>query len=108
MEAEEHYSSGNLILAKKSYKNAIESARLSRFVNDEALANELAGRFYLETGDLESSLEHFRLAHSNYIDWGAVGKASHLFDYTSNIFTGHLSNRHSGQWNNRVRFKLMH
>ena len=97
MEAEEHYSSGNLKLAKESYKNAIESSRLSRFVNDEALANELAGRFYLETGDLASSLEHFRFAHDNYGDWGAIRKASHLFEYTNNTFTSYMSNRHSDQ-----------
>ena len=94
MEAEEHYSSGNLDLAKESYKNAIDSSRLSRFVNDEALANELAGRFYLETGDLVSSLEHFRLAHNNYTDWGAIGKAVHLYECTTNTFASHLSNRH--------------
>ena len=97
MEAEEHYSSGNLNQAKESYNNAIESARLSRFVNDEALANELAGRFYLETGDLASSLEHFQTAHSNYSDWGAVGKANHLFNYTNDTFTSYLSNRHNNQ-----------
>ena len=97
MEAEEHYSSGNLNLAKESYKNAIESSRLSKFVNDEALANELAGRFYLEIGDLVSSLEHFRLAHKNYNDWGAIGKAGHLFEYTNDTFASYLSNRDNGQ-----------
>jgi predicted ATPase len=97
MEAEEHYSIGNLKLAKESYRNAIESSRLSRLVNDEALANELAGRFYFETGDLASSLEHFRFAHNNYGDWGAIRKASHLFEYTNDTFTSYLSNRHSDQ-----------
>ena len=87
LEAEEHYSMSENDLAQVSYKNAIASARSSRFVNDEALACELAGRFYLEIGDMVSSLEHFRVAHSKYSEWGALGKASRLFEFTSETFS---------------------
>jgi hypothetical protein len=41
-------------------------------------ACELAGRFYFETGDLNLSLEHFRMAHEKYKMWGALGKTRHL------------------------------
>ena len=86
LEAEEHYSNFEFDLAKVSYINAITSARSSRFVNDEALASELAGRFYLETGDRVSSLEYLRVAHTKYSEWGAVGKANRLFEYITETF----------------------
>jgi hypothetical protein len=58
----------------------------------EALACELAARFYLEIGDISSSLQHFTLAHENYDKWGATGKASQLFVYVSEKFVGFLGN----------------
>ena len=93
LEAEEHCSNFDFNRAKVSYKNAIVSARSSKFVNDEALASELAGRFYLEIGDLEISFEHFRLAHEKYSEWGATGKASRLFEFINSKFGNDLNNR---------------
>lgn len=93
LEAEEYYSIFEFDLAKVSYKDAIASAGSSKFVNDEALANELAGKFYLEIGDLVSSFEHFRLAHEKYSEWGAVGKAHHLFKFMNEKFGSILLNQ---------------
>ena len=80
LEAEESYSIGNFSSAKQSYKKAISTAKAHKFANDEALACELAARFYLKTDDKESSKEHFRLAHTKYLEWGAVRKAEVLVD----------------------------
>jgi hypothetical protein len=49
-------------------------------------ACELAARFYRETGDLNLSLEHFRMAHEKYKTWGALGKAHHLASLVSTTF----------------------
>jgi hypothetical protein len=75
MQAEEYFSTSDFQQARESYKNAIHTAGLHKFVNDEALSCELAARFYCETGDFASSLEHFNLAHKRYCGWGCVAKA---------------------------------
>ena len=43
-----------------------------RFINDEAIACELAGNFYLEQGKKDICLEYFMKAHGLYHEWGAV------------------------------------
>jgi len=89
MEAEDYSCSGDYEQAEESYKKAIASARVHKYVNDEALACELAGKFFLNTDDKASSLEYLRLAHEKYCEWGAAGKASQLFDFiTKKIGTG--------------------
>jgi hypothetical protein len=88
LEAEDEYSSGNLDCAKELYKNAIATAQAHKFVNDEALACELTAKFYQEIGDLPSSLNHYRLAHEKYCQWGAAAKAANLFAYINETFAG--------------------
>jgi tetratricopeptide (TPR) repeat protein len=91
MEAEEHFSNGNYLLAKESYKSSIACAQSRRFVNVEALAAELAAEFFFDTGDFKSSLEHFNLAHQKYLNWGCMEKACSLFAYMNEIFGNYLS-----------------
>lgn len=86
MEAEEHYCNGDIEIARKFYTSAIEAAKLHKFINDEALACELAAKFYWQIGDVMSSMEHFRLAHQKYIHWGALAKAKRLFEHTKEKF----------------------
>lgn len=63
----------------------------SRLMSFELIsAYELAGRFYMETGDVSSSLEHFRKANEKYHTWGAVAKADRLFSYINNKFASFL------------------
>lgn len=57
------------------YEAAISSSKAHKFVNEEALANELAGRFYVETGRKNMSKTYFIRASENYIEWGADVKA---------------------------------
>jgi hypothetical protein len=47
-------------------------------VNEEALANELAAHFYLETGRRNKSVNYFSQAFEKYNEWGAVAKANTL------------------------------
>lgn len=90
LNAEYCYCNGNLEDAKTSYKNAILKSQESKFLNDEALAYELAAKFYLETGDRQASQNHFRLAHKKYIEWGAVSKADHLLAFANENFDNFL------------------
>ena len=50
-------------------------------MNEEALANELAGRFYLETGRSGKAINYFLRASEKYAEWGAVIKAASLTKY---------------------------
>lgn len=88
LEAEESYCRGNFDAAKELYKEAIMCAKstIMDFVIDEALAYELAAKFFLDTNDIRSSLEHFMLAHEAYGRWGSITKANALFLFIHETF----------------------
>ena len=93
LEAEENYCLGDFEGAKISYQDAISAARLHKFPNDEALACELAAKFYFKIGDMATSLKHYRMSHEIYCKYGADGKADKLFTYINGKFAsllGHL------------------
>jgi len=56
-------------------------------VNEEALANELAGHFYLDTGRKHKALRLFCQAEEKYREWGAVAKANELANYFQSNMT---------------------
>ncbi|WP_426426263.1 trifunctional serine/threonine-protein kinase/ATP-binding protein/sensor histidine kinase [Bradyrhizobium genosp. A] len=64
--------------AVRFYEQAVRSARESGFVHNEALANELAARFYAahEFGTIADT--YLRNARSCYLRWGADGKVRQL------------------------------
>ena len=86
LEAEHSYSCGNFEQAAELYKKAITTARTCKFLNEEALACELAAKFHMAKGNSTSSLDHFILAHELYQKWGAVEKATQLFAFVSETF----------------------
>lgn len=59
-----------------------------RFVNDEALACELAGYFFLEISDEDTALQYFMQAHERYHEWGAVAKSNALFEFVQQVLCG--------------------
>jgi PAS domain S-box-containing protein len=64
--------------AMRLYERAIRSAHANGFVHNEALANELAGRFYLGRGLEKNGHAHLRDARACYAQWGADGKVRQL------------------------------
>jgi PAS domain S-box-containing protein len=64
--------------AMQLYEQAIESAREGGFVQNEALANEVAARFYLELGMETIAYAYLRNARNCYERWGALGKVKQL------------------------------
>jgi PAS domain S-box-containing protein len=60
------------------YEEAIQSAHANGFVHNEALANELAGRFYAAGGFEKIAHQYLRDARYGYLRWGADGKARQL------------------------------
>jgi PAS domain S-box-containing protein len=69
---------GRELDAMRLYERAIRSAHANGFVHNEALANELAGRFYLGRGLEKNGYAHLRDARACYAVWGADGKVRQL------------------------------
>ena len=64
--------------AQELYERAIDSARVNRFVHNEALAYEVAARFYAARGFDEIATLYLRNARHCYSRWGADGKVRQL------------------------------
>src|SRR6202030_769808 len=69
---------GRDVDAMRFYEEAIRSARANGFVHNEALANEIAGRFYAARGFQKIANVHLRDARYCYLRWGADGKVRQL------------------------------
>ncbi len=64
--------------AREHYDKAIDLAHEHQYLNEEALAYELAARFYLDQGQTRLALYYLRDAHYAYRRWGAVAKVADL------------------------------
>ena len=69
---------GRELDAERLYEQAIRSAHANGFVHNEALANELAARFYMARGFEKISHTYLRDARDCYLQWGADGKVRQL------------------------------
>ena len=69
---------GRVLDAEQLYEQAIRSAHKYGFVHNEAIANELAGRFYAARGFEKIATTYLRDALSCYLNWGADGKVRQL------------------------------
>jgi PAS domain S-box-containing protein len=64
--------------AMRLYKQAIRSAHTNGFVHNEALAYEVAARFYAARGFDKLADAYLREARYGYLRWGADGKVRQL------------------------------
>jgi predicted ATPase/signal transduction histidine kinase len=62
------------------YEQSIESAKNYQYLNEEALAYELAGKFYLEWRKELVAQSYFTQAYYCYARWGAIAKVQDLED----------------------------
>jgi PAS domain S-box-containing protein len=69
---------GRTLDAEHLYEQAIRSAHANGFVHNEALANELAARFYVARGLEKIAHAYLRDARYGYLRWGATGKVRQL------------------------------
>src|SRR5262249_44708208 len=70
--ADEHQEAADL------YDQAIEVAHTNGFIQHEALANELAAKFYQARGKPKIARGYMADAHDCYVRWGATAKAQDL------------------------------
>jgi hypothetical protein len=64
--------------AERLYEQAVRSAHANGFVQNAALADELAGRSYAVRGFEKTTHTYLRDARYGYLRWGAEGKVRQL------------------------------
>ncbi|HEY9650076.1 MAG TPA: AAA family ATPase [Coleofasciculaceae cyanobacterium] len=78
VEAEKARILGQTLEAEEFYEQAISGASENEFIQEEALAYELAAKFYLERGRTKIAQTYMREAHYCYERWGATAKIRDL------------------------------
>ncbi|MDY7020693.1 MAG: ATP-binding protein, partial [Cyanobacteriota bacterium] len=64
--------------AMELYDQAIAQAKANNYIQEEALANELAARFYLDWGKKRVAADYMQEAYYCYARWGALAKTQQL------------------------------
>ncbi|MBN3943506.1 AAA family ATPase [Nostoc sp. NMS9] len=78
VEAERERVQGNKAQAIDLYDRAITEAKENHYIQEEALANELAAKFYLSWGKQRIAQEYITQAYYSYARWGAKAKVADL------------------------------
>ena len=78
VEAERHRVLGHNAEATDCYEKAIELAKENEYINEEALAHELAAKFYLALGKVKIAQVYLLDARYCYRKWGAIAKVNNL------------------------------
>jgi PAS domain S-box-containing protein len=76
--AERARVTGRELEAEQLFARSIRAAHASGFIRNEALANELASRFYAGRHLEDIAEMHLTKARNAYLHWGAEGKARQL------------------------------
>ncbi|WP_341530570.1 PAS domain S-box protein [Nostoc sp. UHCC 0302] len=87
VEAEKARVLGKFFEAEEFYEQAIQGARENEYIQEEALAYELAAKFYLARGRLKFAQTYMQEAHYTYIRWGAIAKVKNLEQCYPQFFT---------------------
>jgi predicted ATPase/signal transduction histidine kinase len=95
IEAERYQVSGQVLAAMEAYDLAIEGAKENGYIQDQALANELAAKFYLKQNRLMIAKAYMREARYYYSQWGALAKVQHLESRYSILFEKSLIDKNS-------------
>ncbi len=78
IEAEKYRVLGQYLEAMDNYDQAISLAKEHDYINDEAIANELAAKFYLEWGKENIAQIYLNKSYYAYLHWGALAKVDDL------------------------------
>ncbi|MDF0555160.1 ATP-binding sensor histidine kinase [Kamptonema sp. UHCC 0994] len=78
VEAERYRVLGKKVAASECYDRAINLAKEHQFIQEEALANELAAKFYFDWGKQRIAGEYMTNAYYGYARWGAKAKVADL------------------------------
>lgn len=78
LQAEKHQLQGNINRARLHYENAIKGAGQHDFIHEEAIALELAGKFYLKLKSDQLAGHFLKGSYNSYREWGALAKLIQL------------------------------
>ncbi|MFK8185211.1 MAG: AAA family ATPase [Phormidesmis sp.] len=78
VEAEKCRVLGHKLEALELYDKAIAGAKKHEYLQEEALANELAAKFYLGWGKEDIAVVYLHKAYYCYARWGAIAKTEQL------------------------------
>jgi predicted ATPase/GAF domain-containing protein len=78
VKAEQARVCGDRWAAMDAYEQAIQGARAHEYLQEEALANELAAKFYLADGKVKIAAGYLQDAYDCYSHWGAQAKTLQL------------------------------
>ncbi len=78
MKAEKHRVFNEKVEAMEMYDLAIAGAKENAYIQEEALANELAAKFYLHWGKAKVAVAYMQEAYYCYARWGAKAKTDRL------------------------------
>ncbi|MBU0675088.1 MAG: AAA family ATPase [Proteobacteria bacterium] len=87
LEAEAKRNAQQPMAALQLYNEAIETARENGYLQDEAIAHELAARFYLSQGLDDLAAGQITTAVTCYEGWGAQTKVTQLREEHPQFFT---------------------
>lgn len=93
IQAEVARLSGQKHEASEYYDRAIALAMENRFLQNAALINELAARFYLSQNRLIFVKSYLNDARVCYFQWGATAKVRQLESYYGNLFPEAIESR---------------
>ncbi|WP_392534047.1 AAA family ATPase [Nostoc sp. C117] len=78
VEAERHRVLNQNVEAMEDYDKAIALAKENGYINEEAIAHELAAKFYLSWGKQTIARIYMTNAYHTYSHWGAIAKVKDL------------------------------
>ncbi|MBE9209524.1 AAA family ATPase [Nostoc sp. LEGE 06077] len=108
VEAEKSRILGQYWQAMTDYDRAIAGAKAQGYIQEEALANELAAKFYFERGREKVAQIYLTDAYYGYSNWGAIAKLRNLEAKYPQI-VGRLSERKTANLDkNRLIHSLNH
>ncbi|MGB0561259.1 MAG: trifunctional serine/threonine-protein kinase/ATP-binding protein/sensor histidine kinase [Spirulinaceae cyanobacterium] len=87
VEAEYHRYLGENLTAMEMYDRAIAGAKANQYLQEEALANELAAQFYLDWDKVKIASTYLQEAYYCYARWGAKAKTDHLEAHYPQLLT---------------------
>jgi predicted ATPase/class 3 adenylate cyclase len=88
LQAEKARIQGRFQKARSLYDQAIHAAAEQQFINEEALACELAARFNDEKKQTGLAEYYFKAAYNKYREWGAIAKMRFLEKFVPHYLTG--------------------
>ncbi|MDF5710512.1 MAG: AAA family ATPase [Nostoc sp. S4] len=108
VEAERHRILGDKMAAMELYDRAISLAKENEYIQEAALSNELAAKFYLDWGKEKIAQAYMQEAYYCYARWGAEAKTNDLEKRYPQLLAPILQAQHHRQSSNFDKSSFQH